>query len=120
MIVLQCVNVSKAFGAEPILENVKVEVQTNERVALVGRNGAGKSTLLKMIVGEMSIDSGEIVIPKTVEIGYLSQHTDLRTSKTIWDEMLSVFAPLLKMEQHLRYLETQMATDMPEHEYTKL
>ncbi|RQW21441.1 ATP-binding cassette domain-containing protein [Bacillus sp. C1-1] len=120
MIVLQCVNVSKAFGAEPILENVKLEVQTNERVALVGRNGAGKSTLLKMIVGEMSIDSGEIVIPKTVEIGYLSQHTDLRTSKTIWDEMLSVFAPLLKMEHHLRHLETKMATDMPEHEYTKL
>ncbi len=54
MIVLQCVNVSKAFGAEPILENVKLEVQSKDRVALVGRNGAGKSTLLKIIVGEMS------------------------------------------------------------------
>lgn len=72
MIVLQCVNVSKAFGAESILENIKLEVQSSDRVALVGRNGAGKSTLLKMIVNELSLDSGQIIIPKHVEIGYLA------------------------------------------------
>ncbi|MFS0787869.1 ABC-F family ATP-binding cassette domain-containing protein [Shouchella sp. 1P09AA] len=120
MIVLQCVNVSKSFGAEPILENVKLEVQSKERVALVGRNGAGKSTLLKMIVGDMGIDSGDIVIPKNVELGYLSQHTDLKSTKTIWDEMVTVFEPLIKMEKQLRALEQQMADPMPNHAYTKL
>ncbi|MFB4210289.1 ATP-binding cassette domain-containing protein [Shouchella sp. JSM 1781072] len=120
MIVLQCVNVSKSFGAEPILENVKLEVQSNERVALVGRNGAGKSTLLKMIVGDMGIDSGDIVIPKNVELGYLSQHTDLKSTKTIWDEMVTVFEPLIKMEKQLRSLEQQMADPLPDHAYTKL
>ncbi|GAF14805.1 ABC transporter ATP-binding protein uup [Bacillus sp. JCM 19046] len=122
MIVLQCVNVSKAFGAESILENIKLEVQSSDRVALVGRNGAGKSTLLKMIVNELSLDSGQIIIPKHVEIGYLAQHTGLQSEKSIWDEMLTVFDSLLKMEKTLRKLEEQMtqASALHSTDYEKL
>lgn len=122
MIVLQCVNVSKAFGAEPILENVKLEVQSKDRVALVGRNGAGKSTLLKIIVGDMSHDSGDIVIPKQTTTGYLAQHTGLESSRSIWDEMLTVFEPLKKMEKTLRQTELRMADSslMKDSDYQKI
>lgn len=73
MILLQVNNLSKSFGVEPILENVKLEIQEGERVALVGRNGAGKSTLLKVIAGEYNYDSGDIMKPKDVTIGYLAK-----------------------------------------------
>ena len=64
MILLQTNKIQKSFGTDIILSNINIEVQSNERVALVGRNGCGKSTLLKMIAGVQSIDSGEIVFGK--------------------------------------------------------
>ncbi|WP_020063197.1 ABC-F family ATP-binding cassette domain-containing protein [Bacillus sp. 123MFChir2] len=111
MILLQVNNLSKLFAAEVILSNIKLEVQTRDRIALVGRNGAGKSTLLKIIAGELSHDSGEIIKPKDVSIGYLAQHTGLETSLTIWDEMLTVFLHLEHMERELRRLEQEMGKE---------
>ncbi|MBC2249981.1 ATP-binding cassette domain-containing protein [Listeria sp. FSL L7-0123] len=108
MILLQVQQISKFFGAEVILDNIKLEVKTGDRIALVGRNGAGKSTLLKIIAGKMSYDGGTISKPKSVEIGYLAQNTGLESSKTIWDEMLSVFDSLRKMEADLRKMEFRL------------
>lgn len=68
MIVLQVNKLTKTFSGLPILQNVQLQVQHRDRVALVGRNGAGKSTLLKIIAGEMSYDSGDIIIPKDVSV----------------------------------------------------
>jgi ATP-binding cassette, subfamily F, member 3 len=109
MILLQCVQITKNFGAEPILSNIKLEVQSKDRVAIVGRNGAGKSTLLKIIAGKLSYNSGDIIIPKDVTLGYLAQNTGLESTRSIWDEMLTVFEPLIKMEKELRELELKMA-----------
>ncbi|TMW70879.1 ABC-F family ATP-binding cassette domain-containing protein [Alteribacter natronophilus] len=109
MILLQCVQLSKSFGAEPILENVKLEVQSGQRVALVGRNGAGKSTLLKVITGELSYDSGDLIIPKDVNVGYLAQTSGLESERSIWDEMMTVFTGLQKMERRLREMEADMS-----------
>ncbi|WP_275451153.1 ABC-F family ATP-binding cassette domain-containing protein [Bacillus manliponensis] len=111
MILLQVNGLSKLFGAETILSNIKLEVQTRDRIALVGRNGAGKSTLLKVIAGELSHDGGEIIKPKDVSIGYLAQHTGLETSLSIWDEMLTVFSHLQHMEKELRRLEQEMGKE---------
>nr|HAA4744626.1 multidrug ABC transporter ATP-binding protein [Listeria monocytogenes] len=108
MILLQVQQISKFFGAEVILDNIKLEVKTGDRIALVGRNGTGKSTLLKIIAGKMSYDGGTISKPKSVEIGYLAQNTGLESSKTIWDEMLSVFDSLRKMEADLRKMELRL------------
>ncbi|MGG3890683.1 ATP-binding cassette domain-containing protein [Metabacillus fastidiosus] len=110
MILLQVNQLTKYFGADLILSNIKLEVQMREKVALVGRNGAGKSTLLKIIAGLMSYDSGEIIKPKDVTFGYLAQDTGLESTLSIWDEMLSVFAGLQKMEKEMRSVENEMAT----------
>ncbi|WP_066301091.1 ABC-F family ATP-binding cassette domain-containing protein [Bacillus sp. FJAT-29937] len=109
MILLQVNQLIKNFGAEVILSNIKLEVQTRDRIALVGRNGAGKSTLLKIIAGQISYDSGDIIKPKEVEIGYLAQNTGLESERSIWDEMLTVFEHLQKLEKELRKLEGEMS-----------
>jgi len=109
MILLQVNQLQKYYGADLILSNIKLELQTRDRVALVGRNGAGKSTLLKIIAGHLSHDGGEIIKPKEVTIGYLAQNTGLESSLSIWDEMLTVFESLRSMEKSLRTLEEQMA-----------
>lgn len=109
MILLQVQQLSKYYGAELILSNIKLEVQSGDRIALVGRNGAGKSTLLKIIAGQLSYESGAIIKPKDVTIGYLAQDTGLESNLSIWDEMNSVFDNLREMEQQLRSLEADMA-----------
>jgi ATP-binding cassette subfamily F protein 3 len=114
MILLQVNKIAKYFGATCVLDNVSLEVQTRERIALVGKNGAGKTTLLKIIAGENSYDSGEIFKPKDVRLGYLAQSTSINTQNTIWDEMLSVFSEVIKLEQDMRNIERLLATDYNE------
>lgn len=108
MIILQINQLTKYFGADLILSNIKLEVQSKDRIALVGRNGAGKSTLLKIISNQLSYDSGDIIKPKDVTIGYLAQDTGLQTERSIWDEMLTVFSGLKEMENQMRTLEAKM------------
>ncbi len=108
MIIMQLNGISKSFGAEQILSNIKLEIKEKDRIAIVGRNGAGKSTLLKIMAGELSYDEGDMHKPKDLSIGYLSQHTGLKSDKTIWEEMLAVFQHLLDQEKDLRLLETEM------------
>lgn len=109
MIVLQVNQIHKSFGAEEIISGAKLEVQHRDRVALVGRNGAGKSTLLKIIAGEMSYDSGDLIMPKDLTIGYLEQQTDLNSDATVWQEMMKIFAHFRDQEAKLRQLEAAMA-----------
>ena len=111
MIVLQVNQLYKSFSTDEVLSGVKLEVQHRDRVALVGRNGAGKSTLLKIIAGQMSYDSGDIIIPKDVKLGYLEQHSGINSELTIWDEMMTIFEPLHEMEKKIRALEAKMADE---------
>ncbi|MGP4042607.1 ABC-F family ATP-binding cassette domain-containing protein [Gracilibacillus sp. D59] len=108
MIYLQVNNLTKRFGAELILSNIKLEIKSNDRIAIVGRNGAGKSTLLNIISNQIGYDEGEIHKPKEVSLGYLAQHSGLDSNETIWDEMLKIFEHFQKEEQALRRMEQQM------------
>ncbi|MDX8047575.1 ABC-F family ATP-binding cassette domain-containing protein [Gracilibacillus sp. S3-1-1] len=108
MIYLQTNNLTKRFGAELILSNIKLEIKSEDRIAIVGRNGAGKSTLLKIIANQLSYDEGEIHKPKDVSLGYLAQHTGLDSTETIWDEMLKIFEHFQKEEKSIRQMEQQM------------
>ncbi|MDL4841952.1 ABC-F family ATP-binding cassette domain-containing protein [Aquibacillus rhizosphaerae] len=108
MILMQINNLVKRYGAELILSNIKVEIQSNDRIAIVGRNGAGKSTLLKIMAGQLSYDEGTIHQPKDSTLGYLAQNTGLESSQTIWEEMLGVFQHLVNKEKELREMELKM------------
>lgn len=102
-------NVSKSFGTDVILENISFHIEEKEKVGIVGVNGAGKSTLFKIITGELSLDSGEVIIPKSVTPGYFSQSLEIDSNKTIYEELLTVFQPVILIEQQLRDIENQMA-----------
>ncbi|SEN97816.1 ATP-binding cassette, subfamily F, member 3 [Amphibacillus marinus] len=108
MILMQINQLVKRFGAETILSQIKLEIKTHDRIAIVGRNGAGKSTLLKIMAGKLSYDEGELFHPRDISIGYLDQHTGLESKETIWDEMLNVFHSLIVEEQALRAMEEKM------------
>ena len=122
MIIMQINALSKSFGAEEILSNIKLEINSNDRLAIVGRNGAGKSTLLKIMAEELSHDDGDIFKPKDLTIGYLPQHTKLESNQTIWAEMVSVFEHLTIQEKELRNLEKEMerASSLTDTHYQKL
>ncbi|GGH83381.1 ATP-binding cassette subfamily F protein 3 [Pullulanibacillus pueri] len=109
MLLLQANKMSKSFGTDLILSNINLEVQSQERIALVGKNGSGKSTLLKIFAGELSYDSGHLTLAKDVSIGYLEQNSKLESNETLFQELLKVFAPLVAMEKDLREMEVKMA-----------
>lgn len=112
MILLQANQVARHFGAETLFENIQLEIQDRSRIALVGRNGAGKSTLLKIIAGIDPTDAGTLSKTKHLTIGYLDQHSGLNSQLTIWEEMLSAFDGIIKMEQRLRDLELKLGDEL--------
>ena len=103
-------NISKSFGTDVILKNVSFNIEEKDKVAIVGVNGAGKSTLFKIITGELSHDDGEVICPKTTTIGYFSQTLEVDSSKTIYGELLTVFEPIMALEQEMRDIEVKMAS----------
>ena len=109
MLLLQAQHVARHFGADVLFEDVNLDIQDHSRIALVGRNGAGKSTLIKMIIGEQEPSEGQIVKKKGLSIGYLAQNTGLESDRKIYDEMESVFQPLIEMENQIHQLESQIA-----------
>src|SRR5699024_3654549 len=102
--IMQLKNISKSFAGNPILEHINIDVRKNDCIAFVGRNGAGKSTLLRMIVDELDSDSGEIIKQRDVTIGYLAQHYNLQSKRTIIDEMNTVFTHLIDEEKTLQQM----------------
>ncbi len=106
---LQVSGITKSYGASTVLSNISLQIEARERIGLVGVNGAGKSTLLQIIAGELSYDSGQIFKAKETKIGYLKQNSGLVSDRSIWNELLNVFAGLLEMETELRRLEERMA-----------
>lgn len=106
--ILACSNISKAFGSNVILNQVSFHIEEREKAAVVGMNGAGKTTLLKIMIGEMKADDGEIILAKGRTMGYLAQHQDLNSSRTIHQEMLEVKRYLIDMEERIRSLEIEM------------
>ena len=106
--ILSCSNITKSFGTDSVLEQVSFHIEEREKAAIVGINGAGKSTLLKIIIGELAPDDGTVVVAKGKTLGYLAQHQDLDSSRTIYDELLEVKRPVIEMEERIRQLEIEM------------
>ena len=106
--ILSCSHISKAFGQDVILDDISFHIEDCEKAAVVGINGAGKSTLLKIIVGELTADEGSAILSRGKTLGYLAQHQDLTSHRTIHQELLEVKRPLIDMEEKIRALELNM------------
>lgn len=101
MILLNGSNIKKMFLDETLFENVSFSVDSSDKIGFVGANGAGKSTLFKIITGDMDYDEGEIFKNKSLKIGYLDQYSVNGSSKSIMEELLSVFAEVIEIENQL-------------------
>ena len=108
MIILQANKIERSFAGEVLFDNISLQVDERDRIALVGKNGAGKSTLLKILVGEEEPTSGEINKKRDLSLSYLAQDSRFESSNTIYDEMLHVFDDLRKTEKALRQMELEM------------
>lgn len=108
--ILACKDISKSYGTEVILDKISFNLEEKEKAAIVGVNGAGKTTLFKIITDAISHDDGQLYIPKGTTVGYLEQNIDIRSEKTIYEEMLNVFEPIFKLEEKLRDMENRMST----------
>ncbi|SEF56006.1 ATP-binding cassette, subfamily F, member 3 [Eubacterium ruminantium] len=106
--ILSIQNISKSFGQDTVLKNINFQMEPREKVALIGINGAGKTTLLKIIIGEETSDSGNVVISKDTTFGYLSQHQDISFNNTIYAEMRETKRRIIDMKERIRTIEHEM------------
>lgn len=111
MILLQASQLNKSFGGEDIFTDVKLEIKTNDRIAIVGRNGAGKTTLMKILAGAEGYDSGHLMRAKNINIGYTTQQMTLDAEGTVYEAMLKPFSHLQDMERRLTGITTYLAEE---------
>ena len=106
--ILACHGINKAFGEEIIVKDGSFHIEDHEKAALVGPNGAGKSTIFKIIAGELPSDGGSVILTKGKTMGYLAQHQDMNTDRSIYEEVRTAKADIIAMEQKIRQLELAM------------
>ena len=106
--ILSCQGICKSFGDKVILKDASFHIEEREKAALIGSNGAGKTTLLRIIMHELSADSGTVVLAKDSRIGYLAQYQDIQGHRTIYEELLTTKQHILDMEQRMRSIEQEM------------
>lgn len=107
--ILSLNKITKSYGVDVILENVTFHMEDKEKTAVVGVNGAGKTTLFRILTQETNADSGEIYLKKEATMGYMAQNQQIDSTRTIYEEMLSVFAEILTAETRLREMENEMS-----------
>jgi ATP-binding cassette subfamily F protein 3 len=109
LVLLQAAQITKSFGSHKVFTGISLTVQEGEKAGIVGVNGAGKSTLLKILTGSLAPDAGEVTRVRNLALSYLAQDGGLESGRSIWEEMLTVFTPLIEMEKRLRDMELQMS-----------
>ena len=107
--ILACKSIQKSFGGNAVLRGVSFHINEHQKAALIGINGAGKSTLLKIITGEENADSGEVVFAKNATLGYLAQHQDLNSERSIYEEVREVKADIFALQDEIRRMEHRIA-----------
>ena len=108
MIVLSCRNIKKSYGIQDVLKDVTISINEGDKVGIIGPNGEGKSTLFKILSKNLAPDDGDIFVDKNKTIGYLSQHLNLNSKNTIYEEVSSVFKNLIDLEEKIKTLEIKM------------
>lgn len=107
--IISCSNIKKTFIDKEVIKNISFHIEEQEKVALIGNNGVGKTTLLKILTKDLEPDSGLVTYSKDCQIGYLKQNMDLSSERTVYDELLSVFAHVIALEEKLHEMENEIA-----------
>lgn len=115
-------NLAVRFGGYTLFENISVMITEQDKIGLVGRNGAGKSTLLKIIAGQDSASSGEVVIADGCKVGYLAQTMKVSDGKTVMEEVKGAFIELNDIKREIEKCDIEIATrtDYESDSYLKL
>jgi ATP-binding cassette subfamily F protein 3 len=115
---IQLSDLTKSFGDRVLLDHVTWQISDGERVGLCGPNGAGKTTLLKMLGRMEEPDSGEIITPAALTIGYLPQDGLSHAGRTVFAEAASAFQPLLDMKAEMHDIEHRLGdASVPQDEH---
>ena len=111
MPLLSAQNLSKSFGPVDLFTSVSLSIPHRARIGLVGANGIGKTTLLRILAGEEESSGGVVNHARSARIGYLPQEAVLDSNLTLWEEELTVFAPLIQMQNELHTLEARLSSE---------
>ena len=111
MPVLSLSKLSMSFGERELFRDLSFEVDARDKVGLIGRNGVGKTTLFKMICGELEPSAGVIAPERGLSIGYMEQHACSDGSRTIYDELESVFDGLKETEREIERILAEEADE---------
>jgi ATP-binding cassette subfamily F protein 3 len=111
MPLLSAQNLSKSFGPVDLFTSVSLSIPHRARIGLVGANGIGKTTLLRILAGEEESSGGVVNHARSARIGYLPQEAVLDSKLTLWEEELTVFAPLIQMQNELHILEARLSNE---------
>jgi len=112
-LVVQLENVSLSFGGQTVLRGISWRVGDRDRVGLVGPNGSGKTTLLRLLKGDLLPDEGAVSSSRETSFGYLPQEELTLSGRTVYEEVMSVFETLDRLESTMRTLEKRML-EIPE------
>ena len=100
------------IGSDPLLENTSVQVNDGEKIGLVGLNGSGKTTLLKIIAGQITPDSGNIIKSNDCTIGYLNQDLlSIESELPIIEIVMEAFLDVINLEHQITQLTEKMTWD---------
>jgi ATP-binding cassette subfamily F protein 3 len=101
--------VYKSYGVQDVLRGATLQINPGEHVGLVGRNGAGKTTIFRLVGGEETADSGDVVRARNLKLGLLAQHIHFEAGSTVHESALAAFGHLQRIEHEMRELEHRMA-----------
>ena len=108
MILINTSNLKKEFGTRVLFDKVSFSIENNDKIGFIGANGTGKTTLFKMLTEEILPDGGEIFRSREANVGYMQQHAQMNTEKTLWAEIMTIYKPLTDIENRLKSLESQI------------
>ena len=102
-------HLQKQFGSKVLFKDCSLQIGVRDRVGLIGPNGSGKTTLFRMILGEESLDEGELLIAKGVKIGYLPQEVISFKGNTVLDEVLNSLTNITSLQDKMKILEDELS-----------
>lgn len=108
--ILNCHDLSKSFDGKDVLKGVSFHIEDNEKAAIVGINGAGKTTLIRMIIGELTPDTGTVTLSKDTSVGYLAQNQIIDSAHSIYEELREMKRDVIELEKEIRKAESDMNT----------